>query len=81
MNDVDNFAYRIYNNVVLVLSNINIFIYLSHMSGKNLSKIKQLMTSAVSIPTGLMVTFPNVRNKTIAIESPIETFISSLVAC
>jgi len=37
------------------------------MSGKGITRIKKLMTSAVSIPTGILVTFPNVNNKTIAI--------------
>jgi len=37
------------------------------MSGKGISRIKNLMTSAKAIPTGISVTFPNVNNKTIDI--------------
>lgn len=45
------------------------------------SSIKHLNTTAVSIPTGIKVTYPNIQNKTHDIENALETFISSLAAC
>lgn len=45
------------------------------------STLKHLQTTAVSIPTGIRVTYPNVQNKTHDIENALETFISSLAAC
>ena len=43
--------------------------------------IKPLKTTAVSTDTGLTVTFPHLNSSTISLDSPIETFISSLAAC
>lgn len=43
--------------------------------------IKFLSTTAVTIPNGIRVIYPNQQNKTHEIENPLETFISSLAAC
>ena len=52
---------------------------------KNLYKfghtIKKLNTTAVSIPNALRVTYPNQNNHVMDIESPLETFISTIAAC
>jgi uncharacterized OsmC-like protein len=55
---------------------------LLRMASKPFSEsIKHLKTTAVSIPTGLQVTYPNIQNKTHDVENALETFISSLAAC
>lgn len=42
---------------------------------------KSLLTTAKSTPTGLKVTYPHQKNAEMDIESPLETFISTLAAC
>ena len=43
--------------------------------------IKGLYTTAVTTPTGLKVTYPHQKDAVMVIESPLETFISTIAAC